>query len=512
MTDTPLPPADQPLTARPDLASKSARSGAATAVAQVLTLGVQLSATPVLARLLEPSDFGLVAMVTSLSFLLNMFRELGIQAAVVQRERVSGAELNAVTAWSVLAGIATGLLFLILAPVLALAYREPRLIEIAVALGALSAVSSLATVPLALLMRRMAFRAIAIRSVLAAVCGAAAAIIAAAMGAGYWALVLQTAAGMLVSLVLVWTASGFRPGWSGFRPGLSLMKFGVNLGAAKLLQGSVRNLDNVVIGLRSGEAALGQYALAYRVLLLPISQINTPLTQVAIPTLSRLQNEHRRYRKFYRHALLLATSAGTPVVVALTLVADLFIPLYLGPGWERAVVLFWLLSPAAFIGTTNFATGWAFVSCGQAGRQLQWTLISAPLVVLSFVIGSIGGPEGVAAAYSGTVFVMRWFGLAFCFKYTIPTYRDFLQSVWRPSAAALLPLIALGLARLAIVPDGIDPILELAASLAAFGLLYALLWRTLPGGRGAFDAVVRTGEMLLPARFKPATGEGSDKP
>ena len=127
-------------------------------------------------------------------------------------------------------------------------------------------------------------------------------------------------------------------------------------------------------GWRYGAGTLGPYAKAYQLLLLPIQQINTPLTSVAIPALSRLQDQPERYRKFYKHAMLPVVAAGMLIIVFIFVAADDAVLLILGSQWTDVAPLFRALAPAAMIGTFNVATGWVYISLGQAGRQTRWEL------------------------------------------------------------------------------------------------------------------------------------------
>jgi hypothetical protein len=180
----------------------------------------------------------------------------------------------------------------------------------------------------------MRFGAVGSIGVVSTLAGGAAAIIAAWQGAGYWALVVQPGVSAIVGTVLAFGAVGYRPTAEGsLRESVDLLKFGAKSTGSAMLHNVVRNADNIIIGRASGEAALGQYTMAYRLLLMPIRQINNPLVQVAVPTLSRLQDDPERYRRFYVHALRAATAFGMPLVGLLALLSGHLIPLLLGPGW-----------------------------------------------------------------------------------------------------------------------------------------------------------------------------------
>lgn len=122
---------------------------------------------------------------------------------------------------------------------------------------------------------------------------------------------------------------------------------------------------------------MGIYDKAYTLLLLPIRQINTPMSHVFLPALCRLQNEPARFRGVYRRGLTAMTAVGMPVVAFVGTSADLVIRIVLGPDWGEAIPIFQALIPAAFLGTFNVASGWVFLALGRTDRQLRLGLVSS---------------------------------------------------------------------------------------------------------------------------------------
>ena len=338
----------------------------------------------------------------------------------------------------------------------------------------------------------MKFAALAGVQIGSSTVGVVAGIVSAWLGAGYWALVVMQLASHLATAIGVWLFCGWRPGWpvrgSGVR---SMLVFGGDLTAANLLNYLVRNLDNVLIGWRFGADALGFYAKAYQLLLLPIRQFNAPLTGVAIPALSRLQDQPGRYRLYYQRAIQLLVTVGMPVVVFTFVAADEVVLLILGEQWTQAVPIFRVLAPAAFVGTFNVATGWVYISLGQTRRQLQWGAIGALVTVVGFVIWLRWAPIGVAGAISIAVCALRVPGILFCFKGTGLRLRDLFEAIWQPAVAST----AAGLILTPIVPlvaDGQPLILRICSCIIVYGLAFLLIWRILPGGWCTLRAMAGT--------------------
>ena len=159
-------------------------------------------------------------------------------------------------------------------------------------------------------------------------------------------------------------------------------------------------LDNLIVGWYLGAAVLGFYDKAYQFLLMPVTQITLPLSNVVHATLSRLQTEPDRFRAYLERALLLATSLGMPLTAFLYGNAATIIEQLLGARWLPSLPIFEALAPAAFVMTITSCVGWISLALGRARRQLPWTAAATAATVGAFLIGVHWGAVGVAAAFS----------------------------------------------------------------------------------------------------------------
>jgi O-antigen/teichoic acid export membrane protein len=333
--------------------------------------------------------------------------------------------------------------------------------------------------------------------------GAIAGVVAALLDVGYWALVIMQLATAVTMCLGMWMVCGWRPGWPMRGVGVrSMLAFGGNLTGANLLGYLVRNLDHILIGWRWGADALGFYAKAYQLLLLPVAQFNMPLSSVAIPALSRLQNEPERYRFYYRKALQLLVSAGMPVVVFMFVAADKVVLLILGDQWLEAIPIFRLLAPAAFLGTFNVAGGWVFVSLGRTDRQLRWTAVSTAVTVTAFLIGLPWGAVGVAAAFSIAQCVLRGPGIAYCYHGTFLGFGDLVQPLWRPAVAACAAGALLMAAEM-VTPAAPTLWAAILVDLFAYVLFYMVWWFAVPGGPRIVGEMLGMLKVLRPRPVDP---------
>ena len=465
-----------------DLRVRSVHGGAVIMLGQASKLLLTIAATAALARLIEPADFGLFAMVTAITNFIARFRNLGLSGATVQRAEVTHAQISTLFWINVGFGTALGLIVVAVAPLVSAFYDEPRLTAITCALAVTFPLSGLTVQHQALLRRRMRFGAFAVVDVLALLVSIAAAVVAAYGGLRYWALVLQQGVLALGLAVGVWIACGWRPGPPMRHAGVrSMVAFGGNLTGAELLNAAVRQLDKMLIGRCFGKEPLGFYSKAFQLLLLPIQQIGLPVTQVAVSTLSRLQNDPPRFRAFYCQGLQVMAAAGMPIVVFMFVVAEDVILTVLGPRWGETVPLFRMLAPAAFVGSFNMATGWLYVSLGQANRQLRWVLFSSVVIAVAIVVGLQWGPLGVAAGFSIAVCGLRPFGLMYCVRTTPVTLWQIVGMLWQPAATAAASGLLLYLFTRTL-PAEWSALPRLVAEVGVYAGGYAVAWLAVPGG------------------------------
>lgn len=489
-----------------DLKGRSVRAGVVTLSSQAAMFVLQIGSTAVLARLLTPGDFGLIAMVTAITGFVAMFKDAGLSMATVQRERITHAQVSTLFWINVALSIAVMLCVAALAPAIAWFYGEPRLNGITFALAATFIFGGLTVQHQALLRRQMRFRALAIIDVSSLLAGIATAIIMAIAGFGYWSLVGMTAGTTVANCLFVWLASGWRPGpavrGSGVR---SMLAFGGGLTGFNVLNYFTRNADNIIIGYFLGSGPLGIYSRAYNLLMMPIRQFNVPVTSVMVPALSRLQDDPQRYRRAYLRAIGTLAFVGMPLVAFLFVVADEVVRILLGPGWEEAATIFRWLAPAAMLGAINVAPGWLCVTFGRAKVQVLWAAISAPVMVAGFMVGAMWGILGVAAAFSITWCIMFLVFVAMACRSSPVTFGQVMLAVI-PSLGISIVAAAgtLLLVRLMLSDDPSLAVRILTSAIFFASMVLAMIL-ILPSGRHRLTSLWTDGWRA----FLPRTNEGA---
>jgi PST family polysaccharide transporter len=379
----------------------SIRGGAKTVIAQGITFVIQMASTVTLARILVPADFGIIAMVIAVTGFAEIFKDLGLSTATVQKSEISHQGTSTLFWINVAVSVLIAVIISALAPLISWFYGDPRLTPITVVISIAFVFGGFTVQHQALLQRGMRFTALAAIQILSLLAGAIAGVLSALLGQGYWSLVVMQVTTPFVNMTGVWLASGFRPGLPARGAGVKgMLAFGANLTGFNVLNYFSRNLDNILIGWRWGARALGFYSKAYALMMLPLSQVNTPVSSVAIPVLSRLQDDPDRYRQYYLKAISLIALVTIPGVAFLIVMSEQVVLIVLGPQWIEASRIFRVLAIAALGQPIANSTGWLFITQGRSADMFKWGIIGSSVTLLSFVVGLPWGAVGVAACYT----------------------------------------------------------------------------------------------------------------
>lgn len=217
-----------------------------------------------------------------------------------------------------------------------------------------------------------------------------------------------------------------------------MIKFGADLVGFNVVNYFSRNLDNILIGRFHGSGPLGLYSKAYQLLMMPITNLRDPMNKVAMPSLSRLQNEPERYRNYYIKLLSILSVASIPLIAFMFVCADRIISLVLGQQWLAASEIFKILALAGLIQTVGSTRGLVLLSTGKSRKYLYWGGINAVVTCLAFVIGVPWGPVGVAISYTIANYLLLYPSLYYVFKETPVRVHDFFVGVYKPLLASLI--------------------------------------------------------------------------
>jgi O-antigen/teichoic acid export membrane protein len=481
---------------RADLAGRSARGGTVTLVAQVAKFFLQLASNVFLARLLTPEDFGLVAMVAVVTGFVLMFKDMGLSMATVQKAEVNHDQISTLFWINVGFSLTVALITACLAPLVAAFYNEPRLKWITVALAFGLVLGGLSVQHQALIRRQMRFVALATVEVTSMFIGVLAAILAAWLGGGYWALVVLQLVVAASAMVGFWSFCGWRPGLPVRRSGVrKMLSFGANMVGFSFVNYFARNADKAVLGWRWGAQQVGFYSRAYALLLLPIGQFTAPITNVAVPALSRLQNEPDRYRNYYLKAIKVLAYLSMPAIVAMAVLSSEIIAVVLGEQWSESASLFRILAFAGFWQPVCCTVGWIYVSLGRTDRMFRWALISVPLIVLSFFVGLPWGGRGVAMGYAVCMWVLLFPMFAYACRQSPVGVWDVFSVICRPAMFSLFIGLAVFAVNMSVAhwSFAVRLAITLAVGTGVAGLV-AFVW---PACRHDCHEIINTTKLLF---------------
>lgn len=480
--------ANNPRADRSDLAGATLSAGAYTIVSQGLTTVINTLSLAILARIISPNDFGLVAKVAAIVGLTNLIGDFGITVPIVQNKTLNQKQLSGLFWVAAAVGGSLAVLVACTSPLLSRFYGDPRVITVTVMSAATMAIRTPSAHHMALLRRRLQFGWLALVQVTATVISVLVAILCARAGMGYWALLLQTLTFAVLSTSGSWLATGWSPSlYFSFREIKEKLKMGGNFTLGNILNYCARNGDNVLIARVWGEASVAFYAKAYGLLVLPLQQIARPMGQVAVPALSRLQNDPDRYRQFFRKGCLVAFVLQIPFTVFAAFAGREIVLAVLGPAWSSSIPIFWALVPNLFISTTSPATQWVFLSRGDTDRWLKLVAVNSALILVGFAIGVAYGPIGVAAALSIVTCAIRIPSISYCFGPAPLELSDFFPAMVTPTLCSVFAW-AVGAAIILLVQVDVPWILLLLKAILFFSV-YAVSILSTTAGRTCVDTV-----------------------
>lgn len=441
-----------------------------------------------LARLLLPADFGLVALASVFVALAQVVVDQGLGDALIQRRQITRAHIDTAFWVAMLTGAGLTVVGIAAAGPIAALLQEPELAPILQVLSLTFALSAFTSIQVALLRREFAFRTLALRTLVGALGGGAIGIAMALAGMGAWALVGQLAGSAILSAAMLWWVSPWRPGrnasWTHFR---ELFTFGLHVVGSDLLTFLSRHTDNFLIGIFLGPVPLGLYAVGYRLLDVSLAILVNIARKIAFPALSRLQGDSQRMLRAHLKLTRVASLTIIPAYVGLALIAPELTVLVFGAQWSEsglvASILF-LAGPALSLRTFNTSL---LNAAGHPEIAFRFRLVTTVTNVAGFGIAVWFGIHAVAAAFTIGAYALMPLNLYWTSKYAAVPTGTYLAQLRRIVIAALLMALAVIAVRLWL--GAAQPVTLLAAEVAVGGLVFAVAaWLLEPGLlREAFD-------------------------
>lgn len=440
----------------------------------------------VLARLLTPAEFGVVAAATAFIPIVYLISDMGFSTYVVQAEDVSPRLLSTAFWYTITAGTVFGLVLLVVSPHIARSLGQPQVGPVLSGLAPTVLLVALSSVPIALLRRRLAFRALAIQSFVAALLGQVVAVVAALGGAGAWALVAQLWVNHAVVALLACILARYRPGlafsWEQF---VTMARFGTKVIGVELIAMTRYWAEAAIVTAALGLTGLGYLNIAQRLIQAAQDLSASAVVPVSTVVFAKVRSTAERLVGAYVNALELLYLVVMPVMVLVFVAAPLLVPLAFGDQWSDSVAPARALAVAGLLTLAASLDNGLLYGMGRPGRWLAYALVIDVLTVATTWYAVRFGLLGVAVGFVGVASVataVRWVVVA----------RTLRAPVW----AVARPFVMAGATTLVGASAGVLVLLTIPPmpDLAALVLV------------GGTIGVVHTGavRLLLPAQFARA--------
>jgi O-antigen/teichoic acid export membrane protein len=434
----------------------------------------------VLARLLTPHDYGVAAMALIFSSLVLAFSDLSMGAALVQRPTVTERDRATVFWTSFAIGLLLTLAGVALAGPIASFYGEPEVRALFTVVSLSFVLMALQTTQASLLQREMNFRVITLRRMVAVVLGGVVGITMAVLDFGPWSLIAQQVTSTIISTLLLWTFSSWRPSLTFSLESLrDFGSFGLNLLGARLVGYFNRSSDALLIGKFLGSAPLGVYTVAYNVMVLPINRLVIPLQDTLFPAYSRLQSDRDRLTGVWLRVNRVAAAFLLPGGLGLIVVAPDLVPIVLGQQWRPAVEVIQILALVGLLQSLAALGGKVLEALNRPRTILRFSLLHFAVTVPAFVVGLRWGVTGVATAYAVVTVPLSVLYARLTTQALGLSLRTLARALSGVAQASAIMTLGVLLARLALIEAGLPAGARLAAAvIVGIGLYLPLcLWR-----------------------------------
>ncbi len=432
--------------------------------------------TAVLARLLTPDDFGIVAFATLAVSYLSILKDLGLGAALIQRRQDVEETANTVFTLNLLLGASLTLTAMAIAPLLAVFFREPLIIPVLRWLSFTFVLNALGSIHVVRLQRELEFRRKLIPDLGRSIFKGAVSIGLALAGLGVWSLVIGQLAGVLAGIILAWVVFPWRPRLS-FNTKLAtgLLRYGLSVVGVDAMTIATDNLDYLIIGRVFGNTALGIYTLAFR---LPELLVLNPLWVMAgaiFPAFATVQDQPETLRRGFLSTVRFVEILSVPLSLGLMLVADPLVRVAFGEQWLTAIPVVRILALFVLARSIGFNAGDVYKAIGRPDILVKLELLNMAVLVPALWLGSYFGLVGVAVGHLVASLVRMVADLVVAARFIEVTLKDILLQL-KPSFSGGLALILLTWPSLYLTANALPLIRLVIAIIAGAAGYLGVLW------------------------------------
>ncbi|MBN8507261.1 MAG: lipopolysaccharide biosynthesis protein [Burkholderiales bacterium] len=412
--------------------------------AQAIRQAVAILATILLARFLGPTEFGIFAMMVFVNELAQLLVDFGMGSALIQRKDIHQRLLSSCFWINLGVGAVAALTLLVLGPWIAAYFEQPLIRWLLLASGVNLLIAAVTVLPQALLSRRLAFRDVALGTLLGSVCGAITAVAMASAGFGVWSLALQPVAGNAATMLLLYARARWLPSFEFDLEGVrGLLVFSGQLLGSNVIGHVTRNLTSLILGPAMGAPALGLITMAQTVTWLPIAQFSQAVVRATFPVFSQMQDDLERFRQaVYRSAGAIGMLAF-PMLIGIAVLAGDLMPVVFGPKWRDAAPLVVVLCGFSIVQCVATLAGTSLLAAGRGGLFLATNVVGLPVMATALWLNCDGSVMQAVVALVIASTALQLLTLGAAIHAIRGRWRDYLQPLARPMLCSTLMAAAM---------------------------------------------------------------------
>lgn len=388
-------------------------------LSQGINAGLNIINAMVLARLLTPSDFGVIGMVTVFVNFFLMFKDAGLSTATIQNDKISLEQVSNLFWINVIISLSLGIILIFSSPFVSAFYNKPELTNVMIVLSFSFIIQGLSIQHSALLKRHLKFAALSFSEIFSHIASIIVAISMALLGFRYWSLVGGIIARTFIQLIMIYYFCSWIPAKMQRNTGVRIMlKFGGQLTLSNFARYFSSNMDRLLIGRFIGDVSLGLYTRAFTLFMQPLSQIRGAMVNLSLPVLSSLKYDEERFKAYFKKLLDISFTLTLPLSVYCFMESKFLVSVLLGQEWMDAEPVFKVFAITGFFIVNSSLPGLIMISNGYSKRYLNLNIVMSLLICISFIIGLPYGILGVAIAYTLASILIFFPFLYFGFKGT----------------------------------------------------------------------------------------------
>jgi PST family polysaccharide transporter len=361
----------------------------------------------ILARLLTPEDFGIIAMVTVFTRFAMILNNYGFSNALIQKKDVTKSEIDTVFWFNLFIGVIFFYLFFISSNLIAEFYTNKSLALITKVIAVGFILQPLSSLPFTILSKNLEFKKLGIISLISFSIASLTAIVLTLMGFGYWALVVRSLLEISVAIILLTILTGYYP-TSFFKYGelYNFMNFALNLTGNSIITYWMRNFDNLLIGKMLGQYSLGLYNRSYNIMLYPLNNLTNVVRKVMFTSFSSIQNQPERIKKIYLKLTQIIALISFPIIIYIFVMSEEIVLVLLGDTWRGMIPILRGLILIALPQVILSLNGVVYLALGKPHIPFRLNLIIGAFQLIGFYIGlKLYGIMGLIYVYIGITLV-----------------------------------------------------------------------------------------------------------